>query len=165
MTATIRPCRPDDAETILRFVRELATYEKLEHCVKATPESLRTHLFGERPAADALLAEVDGEPVGFAIFFTTFSTFRGQTGLYLEDIYVREAYRGRGIGKTMLAMVAQVAVERGCGRVEWSVLNWNAPSIGFYRSLGARPMDEWTVYRLEDEPLAQLAASLSSNPR
>lgn len=158
MTTTIRPCRPDDAETLVDLIRELAVYEKLEHFAKATPESFRTHLFGHRPAAEAIMAEVDGTPVGFALFFSTFSTFRGQPGLYLEDIFVREAYRGRGIGKALLATVARLAVDRGCGRLEWSVLDWNAPSIGFYRSLGARPMDEWTVYRIDDDPLAKLAA-------
>jgi len=162
MTATIRPCRPDDAETLVRLVHELAVYEKLEQYALATPESFRAHLFGPRPAAEAILAEVDGEPVGFALYFSTFSTFRGQPGLYLEDIFVRERYRGRGIGKALLATVAKTAVECGCGRLEWSVLDWNTPSIGFYRSLGARPMDDWTVYRIADEPLARLAASVSS---
>ena len=108
------------------------------------------------PLAEAAVAEVGGEPVGFALWFTTFSTFRGQPGLYLEDIFVKPAYRGRGIGKGLLAAVARRAVERGCGRLEWSVLNWNAPAIGFYQSLGARPMDEWTVYRIDEEPLRRL---------
>jgi GNAT superfamily N-acetyltransferase len=158
MTATIRPCQPDDAETLVNLVRELAVYEKLEHFARATPDALRTHLFGPRPAAEAILAEVDGEPVGFALFFATFSTFRGQPGLYLEDIFVRLEHRGRGLGKALLATVARIAVERGCGRLEWSVLDWNAPAIGFYQSLGARPMDEWTMYRIDDEPLARLAS-------
>jgi GNAT superfamily N-acetyltransferase len=103
------------------------------------------------------VAEVEGEPIGFALWFSTFSTFRGQPGLYLEDIFVKPGFRGRGIGKGLLAAVARRAVERGCGRLEWSVLDWNAPAIGFYRSLGARPMDEWTVYRIDDEPLRRLA--------
>ncbi|WP_422925220.1 GNAT family N-acetyltransferase [Singulisphaera sp. PoT] len=165
MTATIRPCRAEDAETLVRMVFELAEYEKLEEYAQATPESFRTHLFGPRPSAEAILAEVDGESVGFALYFSTFSTFRGQAGLYLEDVYVRETHRGRGIGKALLASVARVAVDRGCGRLEWSVLDWNAPSIGFYRSLGARPMDEWTVYRIDDEALANLAASTSPNSK
>jgi GNAT superfamily N-acetyltransferase len=158
MNATIRPCRPDDAETLVTLIRELAVYEKLESFARATPEALRTHLFGPTPAAEAILAEVEGAAVGFALFFMTFSTFRGQPGLYLEDIFVRESHRGRGIGKAMLATVARRAVDRGCGRVEWSVLDWNAPSIAFYKSLGARPLDDWTVYRMDEEPLARLAA-------
>ena len=142
----------------MNLVRELAVYEKLEHHAQATPDDFRRHLFGPRPAAEAVLAEVGGEPVGFALWFTTFSTFRGQPGLYLEDIFVKPGYRGRGIGKGLLAAVARLAVEAGCGRLEWSVLDWNAAAIGFYRALGARPMDEWTVYRIDDEPLRRLAA-------
>src|SRR5512135_1949945 len=121
MIAMIRPCQPDDAETLVSLIRELAVYEKLEHLTRATPNALRTHLFGPRPAAEAILAEVDGEPVGFALFFATFSTFQGQPGLYLEDIFVRPNHRGRGLGKALLATVALIAVERGCGRLEWSV--------------------------------------------
>lgn len=156
--ATIRPCRPEDAATIVTLIRELAAYEKLEDQARATPEAIREHLFGPRPYAEAILAEVDGQPVGFALFFHTYSTFRGQPGIYLEDVFVRPEHRGRGIGKALLATLTRLAVERGCGRLEWSVLDWNAPSIGFYRSLGAVPMDEWTVYRLTDEPLSRLAA-------
>src|SRR5262249_6609571 len=137
-------------------VRELAVYEKLEPCARATPEDFRRHLFGPRLVAEAVLAEVEGQPVGFALWFATFSTFRGQPGLYLEDLFVRPEFRGRGIGKALLASVARLALERGCGRLEWSVLNWNEPAIGFYRALSARPMDEWTVYRLDDEPLRRL---------
>ena len=154
----IRPCRPDDAETLVAMIRELAVYEKLEEFARATPDALRTHLFGPRPSAEAIMADLNGSPVGFALFFSTFSTFRGEPGLYLEDIFVREAHRNHGIGKALLATVARVAIERGCGRLEWSVLDWNTPSIGFYRSLGAEPMDEWTVQRLHEEPLARLAA-------
>jgi GNAT superfamily N-acetyltransferase len=154
---TIRPARPDDAETLVNLVRELAIYEKLEQHAKAAPDDFRRHLFGPRPAAEAALAEVDGEPVGFALWFSNFSTFRGQPGLYLEDLFVRPEFRGRGIGKALLAFLARLAVERGCGRLEWSVLDWNAPSIAFYRALGARPLDEWTGYRLDDEPLRRLA--------
>jgi GNAT superfamily N-acetyltransferase len=158
---SIRAAGPDDVERLVNLVQELAVYEKLEHQARATPEDFRRHLFGPRPAAEALLAEVDSQPVGFALWFTTFSTFRGQPGLYLEDLFVKPEYRGRGIGKGLLAALASRAVERGCGRLEWSVLNWNEPAIGFYRSVGARPMDEWTVYRIDDEPLRSLAASAS----
>lgn len=156
--ATIRPCRPEDAETLVSLVRELAIYEKLEEFAKATPESFRTHLFGPRPSAEAVLAEVGDAAAGFALFFQTFSTFRGAPVLYLEDIFVRPAYRGRGIGKALLATAARIAVARGCERMDWSVLDWNEPAINFYRGLGARPLDEWTVFRLDDEPLARLAA-------
>ena len=157
MNATIRPARPDDAETIANLIRELAAYERLEHEAKATPADLARHLFGDRPAAEVLIAEVDGSPVGFALFFPTFSTFRGQPGIYLEDLFVRPEHRGRGIGKALLAGVAKVAVDRDCGRLEWSVLDWNAPSIAFYRAQGARPMDGWTVFRVDDQALIDLA--------
>jgi GNAT superfamily N-acetyltransferase len=146
----------------VNLIRELAVYEHLEPYAKATPDDLRAHLFGPRPAAEAILAEVEGVPAGFALFFATFSTFRGQPGLYLEDVFVRAEHRGRGIGKALLATVARIAVDRGCGRLEWSVLDWNAPAIGFYRSLGARPMDEWTVYRIDEEPLTRLASLVPS---
>ncbi len=154
---TIRPAEPEDAETIIGLIRELAVYEHLEHEARATPEAFRQHLFGPRPFAEAMLAEVEGAPVGFALYFHTFSTFRGQPSLYLEDLFVRPDHRGQGIGKAILRRLARLAVERGCGRLEWAVLDWNAPSIGFYKSLGARPMDEWTVYRLDNEALIRLA--------
>ncbi len=160
--ATIRPARPDDSAAIATLIRELAAYERLEHEAQATADDLRRHLFGERPAAEALIAEVDGQAIGFALYFTNFSTFRGRPGLYLEDLFVRPEHRGRGIGRGLLASVARLAVARGCARVEWAVLDWNEPSIGFYRSLGARPMDEWTVFRLADEPLARLAGPPTS---
>jgi len=156
---SIRAARPEDAEVLVNLVRELAVYEKLEQHARATPDDFRRHLFGPRPSAQAILAEVGGEPVGFALWFATFSTFRGQPGLYLEDIFVKPVYRGRGIGKGLLAAVARLAVEAGCGRLEWSVLDWNATAIGFYRALGARPMDEWTVYRIDDEALRRLAGA------
>jgi GNAT superfamily N-acetyltransferase len=156
---TIRPARPDDAEVLVNLVRELAIYEKLEPYARATPEDFRQHLFGSHPAAEAALAEVAGQPVGFALWYSTFSTFRGRPGLYLEDLFVRPEYRGRGIGKALLASIARLAVERGAGKLEWSVLNWNEPAIGFYRALGARPLDEWTVYRLDGESLRHLAAT------
>jgi GNAT superfamily N-acetyltransferase len=155
---TIRPARPEDAGMIANLVRELAVYEKLEAFATATAEDFRRHLFGERPCAETLIAEVAGEPVGFAMAFPTFSTFRGQPGMYLEDLFVRPEHRGRGVGKALLATFARLAVERGYGRLEWAVLDWNAPAIGFYQSLGARPMDDWTVYRVDDGPLRSLAA-------
>lgn len=157
MDLTLRPARPDDAGTIASLIRELAVFEKLEDQAKATADDLRRHLFGDRPAADVILAEVGGEVVGFALFFPTFSTFRGQPGIYLEDLFVRPDHRGRGIGKAILARLARIAVDRGCGRLEWAVLDWNRPAIGFYRSLGAVPMDEWTVYRVVDPALGRLA--------
>ncbi len=157
MTATIRPCRPDDAEALVRLIHELAVYEHLEDFARATPDALRSHLFGPRPFAEAILAEMGGEPAGFALYFVTFSTFRGQPGLYLEDIFVREAYRGQGIGKSLLAAVAKEAIDRGFGRLEWSVLDWNQPAIGFYRSQGAQPLSDWTVYRIDETSLQRLA--------
>ena len=162
---TIRPARSDDSATIANLVHELAVYEKLEQFARATADDFRRHLFGPRPYAEAILAEVNGEPVGMALAFPTFSTFRGQPGLYLEDIYVRPEHRGRGIGKALLASMARLATERGFGRLEWAVLAWNAPAIGFYRALGARPMDDWTVYRLDEAPLDRLAARAGANGR
>jgi GNAT superfamily N-acetyltransferase len=155
---SIRAARFEDAEVLANLVRELAVYEKLEQHARATPEDFRRHLFGPRPVAEAAVAEAGGAPVGFALWFATFSTFRGQPGLYLEDIFVEPDHRGLGIGKGLLAAVARRAIELGCGRLEWSVLNWNEPAIGFYRALGARPMDEWTVYRIADDSLHRLAA-------
>jgi GNAT superfamily N-acetyltransferase len=155
---SIRPARSEDAEILVNLVRELAVYEKLQERARATGDDFRRHLFGPHPAAEAVLAEVEGEAAGFALWFTVFSTFRGQPGLYLEDIFVRPVHRGCGIGKGLLATVARRAVECGSAWLEWSVLDRNTPAIGFYRSLGARPMDDWTVYRLDDEPLRRLAA-------
>lgn len=153
----IRPARPEDAETLVALIRELAAYERLEHQAQATPEDLRRHLFGPQPHAEALIAEVDGRPVGFALYFHSFSTFRGRPSLYLEDLFVQPAQRGRGLGKSLLRHLARLAVDRGCGRMEWAVLDWNAPAIAFYRSLGARPMDDWTVYRVDGEAMERLA--------
>jgi GNAT superfamily N-acetyltransferase len=163
-SVTIRLARPEDAELLVNLVRELAVYEKLEHLAIATSADFQRHLFGPHPVAEAAIAEADGEPVGFALWFTTFSTFRGQAGIYLEDIFVKPESRGGGIGKALLATVARLAVERSCGRLEWAVLNWNSAAIGFYRSLGARPMDEWTVYRLDDEALGRLAEKAPRPP-
>lgn len=154
---TIRMARPEDSQTIATLVRELAVFVKHEDKAKATADDFRRHLFGNRPAAQAALAEIDGQAVGFALWFSTFSTFRGQTGLYVEDLYVRTEYRSCGIGKALLAAVAAQAVEHGCGRVEWSVLKWNTRAIGFYRSLGAQVLEEYTTCRMDEEALRRLA--------
>ncbi len=148
-----------DVPLILRFIRELAEYERLTDSVTTSPELLEEQLFGSPPAAEVLIAREGDEPVGFAVYFHNFSTFVGRRGLYLEDLYVRPERRGRGVGGALLRRLAAIAVERGCGRFEWSVLDWNEPAIRFYRSLGARAMDEWTVFRLDGEPLRRLASS------
>ncbi len=158
MSAEIRSARPEDAASILSLIQELADYEKLSNEVVATPELIRETLFGERPVAECLLAELDGQSVGFALFFYNYSTFLGRPGIYLEDLYVQPVHRKRGIGKALFKRVAGVAVERNCGRMEWSVLDWNEPSIDFYKSMGAVPMSEWTVYRLTGETLKSAAA-------
>jgi GNAT superfamily N-acetyltransferase len=142
---------------IATFIRELGDYERLLHEVVVTEEQLRRELFGERPAAEVLIGTLDGEDVGFALFFHNFSTFLGRRGIYLEDLYVRPQARGRGVGRLLLARVARLAVDRGCGRLEWSVLDWNTPAIDFYRRMGARPMDEWTVHRVTGPALDALA--------
>lgn len=154
----IRAAVPDDVETIVALIHELAVYEKLEREAQARPEALREHLFGPRPFAEALMVESEGSPVGFALYFHNYSTFRGQPGIYLEDLFVKPEFRGRGIGKALLSWLARLAVERGCGRLEWAVLDWNELAIAFYQALGARPMDEWTVFRLDDRALAKLAS-------
>jgi GNAT superfamily N-acetyltransferase len=156
-TTRIRPAEEADVPLILRFIRELADYERLLHEVVATEERLRRTLFGPRPGAEVVIAEADGEPVGFALFFHNYSTFLAQPGLYLEDLYVRPEARGRGIGRALLAHLARLARERECGRLEWWVLDWNEEATRFYHSLGARPMDEWTVFRLTGDDLARLA--------
>jgi GNAT superfamily N-acetyltransferase len=153
----IRPASPADVALILRFIRELARYEKLEDSVVATEEMIRETLFGARPYAEVIIAEEGDTPVGFALFFHNYSTFLGQPGIYLEDLFVVPEGRGRGYGKALLAELARIAVERNCGRVEWAVLNWNTPAIEFYKSLGAKPQDEWTVYRVTGEALTKLA--------
>lgn len=155
----LAPATQNDVPTILGFIRELADYEKLSHQVVATEDSLRASLFGARPAAEVVIAYERDEPVGFALYFQTFSTFLGRPGLYLEDLYVTPARRGHGVGRRLLAYLARVAVERGYGRMEWSVLNWNEPALVVYRKIGARPMDEWTVQRLTGEALKSLAES------
>jgi GNAT superfamily N-acetyltransferase len=155
---SIRPATVEDAPLIAQLIRELAEYERLAHAAVATDDGLREQLFGERPAAEVLIAEADGEPAGFALFFHTFSTFLGKRGLYLEDLFVRPAFRSLGLGKHLMAALARIAVKRGCGRFEWSVRDWNAPAIGFYRALGATAIDEWTVHRLEGDALHALAS-------
>lgn len=154
----IRFATVDDVPLILRFIRDLAIYERLEHEVIATEELLRETVFGPRRYAEVLIGEADDGPAGFALFFHNFSTFLGRPGIYLEDLFVRPEYRGRGYGKALLARLAQLAVERKCGRVEWAVLDWNTPSIEFYKSLGAVPMSEWRIFRLRGDALAALAA-------
>ncbi|NYZ61481.1 GNAT family N-acetyltransferase [Luteimonas deserti] len=154
---TLRPALPADVPQVLAFVRELAEYERLADAVVADEAGFAAALFGDRPDAEVVLAEVDGAPAGFALFFHNFSTFLGRRGLYLEDLYVRPAHRGRGIGRRLMTHLAALAVERGCGRFEWAVLDWNAPAIGFYRALGAVGQDTWTVQRLKGEALRQLA--------
>jgi GNAT superfamily N-acetyltransferase len=156
---TLRPATAADVPQILAFIRALADYERLLDDVVATEDDLRQALFGPRPYAEVVLAEHAGAPVGFALFFHTYSTFVGRPGIYLEDLYVVPEARGAGVGKALLAELARLAVARGCGRVEWAVLDWNAPAIGFYDSLGAKPNDEWTVYRLAGSSLAALAAA------
>ena len=153
----IRPAVAEDVPLILAFIRELAEYEKLSHEVVATEDLLRKTLFGDRNAAEVILGYLGDKPVGFALFFHNFSTFLGRPGIYLEDLYVKPEIRGRGIGKTMLAYLAHLARERQCGRLEWWVLDWNKPAVAFYRSIGAVPMDQWTVHRLTGEALDQLA--------
>lgn len=154
---TLRPATRADIPQILDFIRGLAEYEKLAHEAVATPALLETHLFGERPAAEVVIADADGVPAGFALFFHSFSTFLGQPGLYLEDLFVLPSQRGLGIGRQLMVHLAQLAVARGCGRFEWSVLDWNEPAIRLYRSLGAVGLDEWTVQRVTGEALQTLA--------
>lgn len=155
----IRPATPNDVPEIARLIRELAEYEKLAHEVTFDEAELREHLFGPRPYAEVRIAEHDQtrEIVGFAFFFHNFSTFCGKPGIYLEDLFVRPAHRGHGYGKALLSALARLAIERNCARLEWAVLNWNTPSIEFYRSLGAKPQEEWMVYRLVDQPLEKLS--------
>jgi GNAT superfamily N-acetyltransferase len=157
MTLHIRNAQKGDAPLILGFIRSLATYEKLADDVVAKEDDIDGALFCENPKAFALIAEWRGEPCGFALYFFNYSTFVGRHGVYLEDLFVLETHRGKGIGKSLLARLARIAKENNCGRLEWSVLDWNAPSIAFYKSLGAAPMDEWTVYRLAGAALADLA--------
>lgn len=153
----ILPARPADAALILGMIRELAEFERLLDQVVATEAGLRDALFGERPQAEVVIAWRGGEPVGFALFFETFSTFVGRRGLYLEDLFVRPLHRGRGVGSALLSHLAGIAIARGCGRFEWAVLDWNQRAIDFYTRLGARPQADWTTFRLAGDALAQLA--------
>lgn len=154
---TLRPAIRADIPQILDFIRGLAEYEKLAHEAVATPVLLETHLFGDQPSAEVVIAEADGVPAGFALFFRSFSTFLGKPGLYLEDLFVLPDYRGLGLGKRLMVHLAQLAVSRGYGRFEWSVLDWNEPAIRLYRSLGAVGLDEWTVQRVSGDALQALA--------
>jgi GNAT superfamily N-acetyltransferase len=154
----IFPAVETDVPVILEMIRGLAEYEKLSHIVSATEDQLRRTLFGDRPAAEVLLASQNGDPIGFALFFSNYSTFLAQPGIYLEDLYVKPHARGKGVGLALFVELARIAMTRGCGRVEWSVLDWNEPSIQFYKKLGAVAMNDWTIFRLASEPLARLAA-------
>ncbi len=157
MTLSIREAVAADIGTIHDFILALADYERLRHEVRADRASLEKYLFGPRPMAEVLIAEAEGAPIGFALFFHNFSTFEGKPGLYLEDLFVIPQARGSGAGKALLRRLAQIALARDCARLEWWVLDWNAPSIAFYRSIGAKPMDEWTVQRVDGPALEALA--------
>ena len=158
MSLSIRPAIAADISLIGQFIRDLAEYEKLSHAVRFDEAVMAQKLFGARPYAEVLIGEIDGAPQGFALFFHNFSTFEGRPGIYLEDLFVRPDARGSGLGKALLAKLAALAVERDCARLEWSVLDWNTPAIDFYKALGAMPMDEWTVYRVDGSALNNLAA-------
>jgi GNAT superfamily N-acetyltransferase len=153
----IREAQKSDVPMILHFIKELATYEKLLHEVTATEELLEKSLFGEKSVAEVVIASFENRDVGFALYFHNFSTFVGKPGIYLEDLYVSPEYRGKGFGKSLLKYLANLAIERDCGRLEWWVLDWNESAIKFYKSLGAKPMDEWTVFRVAGEDLIKLA--------
>lgn len=159
MTHTLRPATPQDTPAIVALIRELAEFEHLSHLVQTTPEKLHPHLFGDKPVAEAVVAEVAGEVVGFALFFTNFSTFLAQPGLYLEDLYVQPAHRRHGLGRALLTHLAQLAVARGYGRFEWSVLDWNANAIRFYEGMGATVMPDWRICRVTGERLQALGAA------
>jgi GNAT superfamily N-acetyltransferase len=153
----IRHANADDVALILRLIRELAEYERAPNDAVATEPQLRDVLFGDQPAAEVLLAFADGAPIGFAVYFFNFSTWLGRPGLYLEDLFVKPEVRGKGYGRALLTRLAGIALERGCGRMEWAVLDWNEPAIQFYKKLGAKPMDDWTVFRLTSDGIAALA--------
>jgi GNAT superfamily N-acetyltransferase len=158
MTLSLRVATRDDIPLIAQFIRALADYEKLLDEVRLDEGVLTEKLFGPRPYAEVLIGEIDGQPQGFALFFHNFSTFEGRPGIYLEDLFVTPEARGSGLGTALLAELARLAVDRDCARLEWSVLDWNEPSIGFYKALGAKPMEEWTVFRLDGAALTNLAA-------
>jgi GNAT superfamily N-acetyltransferase len=155
---SVRPAIPADVPLLLEMARGLAVYERMPNAVTATEADLHKHLFGASPAAEAAIGYVGDKPAGMVVFYNTFSTFVGQPGIYLEDIYVDEPWRRHGLGRVLMQYVAKLSMTRGCGRFEWSVLDWNAPAIGFYEKLGARPQADWTMYRLQGEALRQLAA-------
>jgi GNAT superfamily N-acetyltransferase len=161
----IEPATIRDVPLILRFIQELAEYEQLAHACVATEEDLRTQLFGPNPVAYTVIAYEGDDPAGFALYFFNFSTFLARPGLYLEDLYVKPALRKKGIGRALLVYLARVASERGCGRMEWSVLNWNEPAIRVYRGIGAQPLDDWTVMRLTGPAISALAATARAAPR
>ena len=159
MTLSIRPATPADLPLIAQLIRDLAEYEKLAHEVRFDEAVLGEKLFGQRPYAEVVIGEIDGTPQGFALFFHNFSTFEGKPGIYLEDLFVRPEARGSGLGKALLSHLAMLAGDRDCARLEWSVLDWNTPAIGFYQKLGARLMDDWTVMRVDGADLARLGAA------
>ena len=159
MSISVRPATRDDLPLLAALIRELAVYEKLEHECHVTEKGLDDALFGPTPCVQSLVGLIDGVPQGFALFFTNFSTFLAKPGIYLEDLFVRPAARGHGLGKALLGSLAKLAVDRGCGRLEWSVLDWNEPALGFYRKLGAVAMSEWTVHRMTGDSLKALAAT------
>jgi GNAT superfamily N-acetyltransferase len=167
MASDIRvlPATIDDVPLILQFIRALAEYEQLADACVATEGDLRAHLFGPNAIAHAVIAYAGNEPAGFALYFFSFSTFLARPGLYLEDLFVKPAWRKHGIGRALLAELARIAIDRGCGRMEWSVLNWNELALGVYRGIGAQPLNDWTVYRLAGESLTGLAASAPAVPR
>jgi len=155
----IRKATIEDAELILGFIKELAVYEKMENDVVATVDGLRASLLSEGASAKALIVSLDGKPIGYAVFFYNYSTWLGKNGLYLEDLYITRKHRGYGAGKSVLRYLAKLAVEKGCGRFEWSVLDWNQPAIDFYRSIHAKPQNDWVLYRLDGEALSDFAGS------
>lgn len=161
MAISIRPATPNDSALVYALICELAEYEKLAHEVVATEETIRASLFGDHPVSEIVIASLDGAPVGFALFFPNYSTFLGRPGLYLEDLFVRPHARGCGVGRALLVHLAQLAVEREWGRLEWRVLDWNAPSIAFYKKLGAEPLDDWTVFRVTGDALRALGTVTS----
>jgi GNAT superfamily N-acetyltransferase len=158
----IRPTTAPDVPTILTLIRDLAEYERAPNAVVATEDGLRDVLFGSKPAAEVLLASEADNPIGYAVYFFNFSSWLGRPGLYLEDLFIRPEKRGKGYGRALLGRLAQIAKARGCGRMEWAVLDWNDPAIQFYRRLGAEPMDEWTVFRLTEDGIAKLANANSA---
>jgi GNAT superfamily N-acetyltransferase len=161
----IQPATIDDVALLLQFIKDLAEYEQLAYACVATEDDLRAHLFGPNAVADALVAYLGSQPAGFALYFFNFSTFLAKPGLYLEDLFVKPAWRNRGVGRALLAELARIAIDRGCGRMEWAVLNWNELALRVYRGIGAQPLNDWTVYRLTGDALSGLAATAPAAPR